>query len=324
MRPCLFTGGGIFIALFLIVGCGGDENATRPPLIEEPSAPQPSNYFPMTVGSWWRYRNPDGSEWTREIIDAREIDGVLYHFFSYKPSTENNRFDFLTPTAYAETRLRLIALIRASTIPTPDYKPSTTIDPTFWDIIAKEGGAYGVRGNQFGYNTYKIGNGRFIALENHVTEVTWHSDFVPLRYPIGPGGTYEALDIKLNGTVEFKSLSHSYEVRWSISGSIAVVESIMSPAGSFHNCVKIQYTENLPPVTTTELLVDANHDTQLLPQLKSVLQADLNKELKDFFMLVRPKLGFENMWLAPGVGPVKIETPNGIAELIDYNITPAQ
>ena len=28
------------------------------------------------------------------------------------------------------------------------------------------------------------------------------------------------------------------------------------------------------------------------------------------------------MWLAPGVGPVKIETPNGIAELIDYGIKP--
>ena len=26
------------------------------------------------------------------------------------------------------------------------------------------------------------------------------------------------------------------------------------------------------------------------------------------------------VWLAPGVGPVKIETLNGIAELIDYEV----
>ena len=35
-------------------------------------------------------------------------------------------------------------------------------------------------------------------------------------------------------------------------------------------------------------------------------------------MAIMPELGFETVWLAPGVGPVKIETPNGIAELIDY------
>jgi hypothetical protein len=32
------------------------------------------------------------------------------------------------------------------------------------------------------------------------------------------------------------------------------------------------------------------------------------------------KLGLQTVWLAPGVGPVKIETPHGIAELIDYEI----
>ena len=35
---------------------------------------------------------------------------------------------------------------------------------------------------------------------------------------------------------------------------------------------------------------------------------------------IMPELGFETVWLAPGVGPVIIETPNGIAELIDYEI----
>ena len=30
------------------------------------------------------------------------------------------------------------------------------------------------------------------------------------------------------------------------------------------------------------------------------------------------------MWLARGVGPVKIETPDGMAELIDYDIKPAE
>ena len=32
------------------------------------------------------------------------------------------------------------------------------------------------------------------------------------------------------------------------------------------------------------------------------------------------KLELQTVWLAPGVGSVKIETPDGISELIDYAI----
>ena len=313
-RPYLSTGRSILIAFLLVVGCGGDGDVTRTPLdgvgVETPTPPFP-NYYPITVGSWWRYRNPDGSEWTREIIGARKIGDFLYHVFTYNPPTANNRFDFLTPHAYVDTPQRRSALIKAA-----------EIDSTFWDVITennKKGGGYGMRGgSQFGYKIYKSDS--LAALENYVTEVTWHSDFVPLRYPIDSGAVFKVLNLRLNGALEFFSTFHSYEVRCSITGSVGLPQSIVTPAGSFDDCVRIQYDENLPPVTTKEIVLGKIAGTELSPQLLSVLESELNEELKELFVLVMPKLGFENMWLAPGVGPVKIETPNGIAELIDYDI----
>lgn len=41
---------------------------------------------------------------------------------------------------------------------------------------------------------------------------------------------------------------------------------------------------------------------------------------ESFFTDVKPKLGLEIVWLAPGVGPVKIEGAEGSAVLIDYEI----
>ena len=50
----------------------------------------------------------------------------------------------------------------------------------------------------------------------------------------------------------------------------------------------------------------------------TIIESDIHIELTDLLMAIMPELGFETVWLAPGVGPVKIETPNGITELIDY------
>ena len=69
------TGVAFLFFILLFSGCGGDEHITNPiseSTGSEHPAPQPSNYFPMTFGSRWVYRYPDGSEHTREVL-SREI-----------------------------------------------------------------------------------------------------------------------------------------------------------------------------------------------------------------------------------------------------------
>ena len=52
------------------------------------------------------------------------------------------------------------------------------------------------------------------------------------------------------------------------------------------------------------------------------MQDEIHKELTMLLPMLMQNLNLQTMWLAPGVGPVKIETADGIAELIDYEVKP--
>ena len=72
-KLCLLT-------IFLLIFCF---NAT---LLGKKSA---STYFPDTLGSFWVYEDQDGNELTREAVQKKEIPSVVYHAFSYEPAFED-------------------------------------------------------------------------------------------------------------------------------------------------------------------------------------------------------------------------------------------
>ena len=97
-------------------------------------------------------------------------------------------------------------------------------------------------------------------------------------------------------------------------------ESVQTPAGAFEDCLKIQYEAKQTSFTTVESRdVLLNLDPMPDRERKS-MESAFREELTDLLTYLMPKLGLQTVWLAPGVGAVKIETPNGIAELIDYEI----
>ena len=72
---------------------------------------------------------------------------------------------------------------------------------------------------------------------------------------------------------------------------------------------------------TTEFTTD---ETVQPEDIRRSAEVGARKSTSDFFSYLLPRLKFETVWLAPNVGPVKIETFDGIAELIDYDIKPAR
>jgi len=46
-------------------------------------------YFPHVPGSYWVYEDQDGNELTRHAVEKKEIEGETYHAFSYEPTLEN-------------------------------------------------------------------------------------------------------------------------------------------------------------------------------------------------------------------------------------------
>ena len=51
-----------------------------------------------------------------------------------------------------------------------------------------------------------------------------------------------------------------------------------------------------------------------------LFEAELRKELTTLFRDALPRMQLGAVWLAPDVGPVKIERADGISELISYDV----
>ena len=151
-------------------------------------------------------------------------------------------------------------------------------------------------------------------------------EFTPLRFPLLPNQSYTALELRL------RSKSDILDIQWEFYADTTIVaaigntpELVETPAGTFQDCLKIQY--EMGPISINTLqLVDVGFfggSGEPTPEELKAFELTLRDELTDLLAYLMPKLGLQTMWLAPGVGPVKIETPNGTAELIDYHVAPA-
>ena len=308
----------ILFNVLLMVGCGGGETPNRP-IIETVegdtfNTSQP-NYFPLTVGNRWVYRNPDGSEWTREITNAKVIGDLRYHFSSHNPPN-NARVDFLKNPAYSATPHRFVLLVKNNGVrdavrqtilrsggENPDWDLSHTFDGRTWQTQKNESALVYL----FSYGTSMVSHHELLTL---------------LRFPLVPGQIYNSLNLNLSGSDETASVFHAFEASGVISGEVGHPESVYTPEGTFEDCLKIQYQAKVLSFETTEFRSMAGQPppTKELESYLRLLESDIREELTNLMISVMSELGFETVWLAPGVGPVKIETPNGIAELIDYEV----
>ena len=104
--------------ILLISGCGAEETINNPvgggdaiDTIDITPDPISPNYFPMTLGSRWVYRNPDGAEWSREVTESQKFDTELYHSFSYDPPIQDSQLDSLRSAEYLTYFDRLVRRI---------------------------------------------------------------------------------------------------------------------------------------------------------------------------------------------------------------------
>ena len=115
-------------------------------------------------------------------------------------------------------------------------------------------------------------------------------------------------------------MHHSFESDVEILGSVEDLYSIVTPAGIFEDCLNIQYEAKPPSVRTSEFTDQAEAPENVKIKRRKHMEAEIRKELTTLLTSVMPKLGLESVWLAPGVGPVKIEGAEGRAVLIDYEV----
>ena len=171
----------------------------------------------------------------------------------------------------------------------------------------------------------EINNDALICLYWHDTRVVWNSELTVLRFPLVPYRRWKAIDVRVSGTwylppiwdIDGVGDTHSFEANVTISGIAGQPESVVTPAGAFEDCLKIQYEMTRLSFETTEFTVSRPVFEQRKLEL---FEAELRKELTTLFRDALPRMQLGTVWLAPEVGPVKIERADGISELISYDV----
>ncbi len=332
------------LVILLISGCGGEESVNKPlveTVADENVDRTPVNYYPMTVGSRWVYRNPDGAEWTREVTETEEVGSHLYHFFSYSPLIDDDQLDssetpMYTTTPYVTTIDRLILKIKLSDINDAVQQTifeSGRVPPIYWAIHLRCRSDRRPRCRmrkletiiRNGSELQEINNDALMMLESRDARVVWNSELTVLRYPLVPYRRWKAIDVRVSGSSyqapfwdwEGVGYTHSFEANITISGIAGQPESVVTPAGAFANCLKIRYEMTRLSFETTEFSTAALIFEQ---RQLDLLEAELRKELTTLFRDGLPGMQLGAVWLAPDVGPVKIELADGISELISYDV----
>ena len=315
-----------FLVILLISGCGG-EAPVDSPIIESVEdeksindAPISTPYYPMSIGSRWLYRNPDGSKWTREVTETKNFGANLYYYFTLNPPIQDTQIESLKSPVYVAFLDRLDRRIVRS-----------DINAAILEIIVNSGGetpswSLGMhcskRGRQKAVCKSKKDKstpGILTYLYRYNASVTSHSRLTLFPFPSVPGETHNALNLRLRGTYDGPFYIHDFEAEVVIMGRIGVDRELIEvSAGEFEDCLKIQYEAKLTSYRTVEF---RDIDRMISPEVYlETIESEILKELTDLSMHLTTKLELHTVWLAPGVGPIKIETPNGIAELIDYEI----
>ena len=204
----------ILCGIFILFGCGSDE--TPAPIEQMP------NYFPDAVGSRWVYRNTDGSEWTREVIDGTNTHGVGYQVFTYTPPVSETELNYLKPDAFRVTDSQVFFSIGEKIDRYVQNELPVLVQDEF------EG----------------------LALDITVVPIT-HPEFVFFQSPLTPSFQWDAFSTNVNGSIVLQNLAllqFPFEVHVSVKGEVIAVSSLETPAGSFEETYQIEYQTEITQV----------------------------------------------------------------------------
>ena len=320
--------GVVFLCFILLLsGCGGAESVDNPVVettsgvIPNEAIPLSTNFFPMTVGSRWVYRNADGSEWTREVTETKNFGANLYYYFTSNPPIHDTQIESLRSPVYVAFFHRLDRrLVR------------NDLGMAIREIIVNSGGetpswSLGMgcskRGRQKAVCKSKKDRstpGILTYLYRYNASVASHSRLTLFPFSLVPGETYNALDLRLRGSYDRPFYIHDFVAEVVILGRIGDDRELVEvSAGDFEDCFKIQYEAKLASYRTVKFRLVEGFMFAPDVYLETV-ESEIRKELTDLSMHLTSKLELQTVWLAQGVGPVKLETSNGIAELIDYEM----
>ena len=336
----------------LILGCD-NTNPAIPMAPDQKNEPEPtqalmSEYFPMTVGSHWTYRDlTTGNEWKREVTGNEKIGNSFYHYFRSSPQL-NEPLDFLNTSVYRTTSHQLkfaVGLDELNNIifttetshhleiPVDVDQLNDTIQRLIDENLASKNSGFSFANDSSGVSITKRDEESLIFLHQYEAYVVSAQPFQSLRIPHARGSLLHAINTKIRGTQDLITRAtgnldgayiHTVGVPLTIRADTSFPRHVETPAGTFASCVQFQYTPEILLPETIEYRFAHKKDAYKKQEKRRLYEDVIQQETKVLAKLLQSKIRMETMWFAPAVGPVKFEGENGSVVLIDYEIKPAR
>ena len=228
-----------------------------------------TQYFPRTLESYWVYQDQNGNELTRRAVEGEEIGVEIYLAFDYEPTLENwVDYDYhIHPSLYQVNEKGVTFLVGyevRKAVQARLAKEMGTLLKTMKEMAPPEAEA--------GFNLlYEI-------------EIEAQNEFYTLPKPVTFNEQWDATHIKAKITItpdppQGDPDEAILEFTINEKGNVLGTESIETPAGTFEDCLKIEYQT----YTGVAIFPDDAGDEDMNPPGESVT----------------------TLWMAPNVGIVK-------------------
>ena len=216
------------------------------------------NYFPGTLGSFWVYEDQDGNELTRRAIEGEEVAGQTFAAFSYEPELKDwaEYSPFISPSLYNVSDAGITLVVGDEVEKAVKARLSKEME-YLREIIRDDPDVA-----NFTYNILKA-------------EAHKHSYLLPT--PVVLNEEWDVNQIKASLAL---GLLRNVTIDYTINetGIIRGTETIKTAAGTFEDCLKVEYRTE-----TTAVLDPVSPPDEIDPPGETVT----------------------TVWFAPNVGIVK-------------------
>ena len=182
-------------------------------------------YFPHMPGNYWVYEDQDGNELTRSAAEKKEIEGETYSSFRYEPAVEDwIAYDYhIHPNFYQVGEEKVTFLVGdegQKAVKARLNKEMETFRTTLRVLME-------------GFDLlYEI-------------EVETQDAFYMLPTPVTSSEPWEALQTKAKITMRSDPPQAPEEIIFDLTivetGKVLGTENVETPAGTFEDCLKIEY-----------------------------------------------------------------------------------
>lgn len=250
-----------------------------------------TEFFPTTEGSFWVYVDQEGNEFTRTSTEQKDITGEKYRAFNYEPPIEDwEKYNYLLHPFLYQIDEEWIRFYVANEI---ESAIKSKLKKRLDEIVAELRQKYtdqlppGIS-LDVEYNIEPTAQDTLYFLPSTLnSEEKWITTQVSVRIQIS---------MNIKGTeinIPEANKSVSLTMKLSETGQLIGKESVKTAAGTFENCLKIEYR--------TETTSSKN------------VESDIKQGLAD----QSPKDKITTLWLAPNVGIVQLTSSLADSEEVE-------